>query len=233
MRRRGELQFTHDVEGASADFGDPGRAHGFASNREGEIVANVTIDLPYAKVLTNPGRDYGDKRTVKEPSIDPGGQLKMPIYESPAKVSWALANQEGRAAAAPHKLLAALSEEHNVRPVADHTLSPEGSAMSKSAARRGLIQPHPLNPEMKATIPHLYPGGGDADIGEQLINEELSSHQENDWLDEDQLRPVFSQQQMGRAHQRVFGGRKKQRTPEQPAEQLQLFPTESKQLKLF
>ena len=232
MRRRGDLQFTHDEDAASLEYGDPKRVHGFAANREGDIVANVTIDMPYAKILTSPTKNWSNmgRREVAEPSTDPDGQMKMPIYESPAKVSWALANKEGRAAAAPHKLLAALSEEHNVRPVADHTLSPEGSAMSRSAARRGLIQPHPLNKEMKATIPSLYPPN---EHGEEQIHENLSAHEESDWLDEEHLRPVFSEAQMGRAHQRVFGSRKKQRTPEPEAEQMQLFHTEPKQMRLF
>ena len=218
MKRRGNLQFTHDVDAASIDFGDPKRAHGYAANDEGEIVAHATIDMPYAKILTNPPSGWNAQRTVKEPSIDPGGQLKMPIFESPGKVSWALANKEGRATAAPHQLIAALSEEHNVRPVADHTLSPEGSAMSKSAARRGLIQPHPLNKEMKATIPAMY-----STSGEDSINRELQSHQERDAFWTGGYRPVFSDAQMGRAQQRVFGSRRKERVPEEPAEQTRLF----------
>lgn len=221
MRRRGDLQFTHTD--APADDYDIHRVHGFAAGPQGEVVANVSIDMPSARVNMDYGKSWADigTTTVAPPTIDPDGQLKMPIIEQPAKVSWALANKAGRVAAAPHKLIAALSEEHNVRPVADKTLSPEGSAMSRSANRRGLIQPHPLNPSMEANLPPMFPSG---EYGEQLINEELSGHRESDpyWsMPAEERRPVFSEKQMRRAHQRVFPA--KERVPEEPAENLRLF----------
>ena len=121
---------------------------------------------------------------------------------SPAKVSWAMANRQGRAMAAPHLLTAAMSAHTGITPHADYELSPEGSRMSRSAARRGLILPHPNNPEMKPTMGAMTFEGDDEEIDVAIQRHMLSNYS---YAHEKLGRPhVFSEAQMGAAHARVF-----------------------------
>ena len=190
MKRRGDLQFEHTNR--------PDVVVGWGWNQQGDVVGQATIEKPKA---------MGPMFRTMGPHIEePSGQLRMPIKETPAKVSWALANKEGRAAAVPHQVIAALSEHYNLRPVADEDLSPEGSAMARSAARRGLITPHPKNPTMEANVSDIYP---DKSTREGDIRADL----EGSYRDAHMFRSTgvekFSDQQMGRAAARVFARKPK------------------------
>jgi hypothetical protein len=49
-----------------------------------------------------------------------------------------------------------MTQRHNLQPVADNYLTEEGSRMTRSAAKRGLIKPHPDNPNMRANVDPIY-----------------------------------------------------------------------------
>jgi hypothetical protein len=115
-----------------------GYYEGIALNTGGDPVANVGIN------------DYGGESPSRQ------------------KVSWALANKEGRARAGPHMLLALMKEHYGLDPVADKTLTPEGARMTRSAVKRGLIKPHPENPHMIDTMSPLSMGSDEEAINLKL-----------------------------------------------------------------
>lgn len=189
------------------------RIEGWALDpKRGEVVAH-TIIRPGHTTL------YDTEATGIESFEEPSGQMAFPITHSQPKVAWASATRAGRAAAAPHVLLAAMAHEYGVVPVADETLSPEGAAMARSAAKRGLIQPHPANPEMEATAdPMEY--GSPSEIDRSLRRSHLSSYQ-GAHMEGSFGRPsVFNRQQMSLARQRVLPPRRK---PPEEHEQGTLF----------
>lgn len=81
------------------------------------------------------------------------------------RVSWAMANKEGRVRAGPHMLLALMSEKYGLDPIADADLSHHGAMMARSAHRRGLIRAHPDNPSMRTNLGHV---GYGASVDEQM-----------------------------------------------------------------
>lgn len=126
MKKKGDLQFQ------AYQSGD--EYHGLALNTAGSPVAHVTIS-------SEPEYNEYDEDSWTGEGID--------------KVSWAMANKEGRTRAGPHMLLAMMSKHYDLDPVADADLSHAGAMMSRSAARRGLIQGHPANPDMRTNIGHI------------------------------------------------------------------------------
>ena len=214
MKRKGELQFEH-LEHRG------GTVHGFAVDyAKGDVVAQMSMVKSRAFITPE---DIHHEQHFE----DPGGQLRMPIREQPSRVTWALATGAGRRAAAPHLLAAALSEHYGLRPVADETLTPEGARMTRSAVKRGLIRPHPNNPEMEATAGTMV--GSEREAYQSLLGayEGASMGQ---WSKPRYSAGVrvsaldkFSPGQMSRAVQRVFGAKNRKREPEPEYEQGTLF----------
>lgn len=215
MKRKGELQFEY-LEHRG------GTVHGFAVDYDkGDVVAQMSMVKPRAFIRPE---DIHHEQHFE----DPNGQLRMPIREQPSRVTWALATGAGRRAAAPHLLAAALSEHYGLRPVADETLTAEGARMSRSAARRGLITPHPNNPEMEATAGTMV--GSESEARSSLLGAyegasmgQWSKPRYNERGQRTSALDKFSPQQMGRAAQRVFGSKKRQRKREPEPEQGTLF----------
>lgn len=197
MKRKG-LQFEHTI-------GKTG-ATGFAIDYDrGDVIAQMSITRPMA-VIPEKSADIGFQ--------EPGGQMAFPIHNYPAKVNWAAANKQGRASGAPHMLAAALAEHYGLGTVhADSSLTEEGSRMSRSAARRGLIQPHPLNPTMEPTMSVRM---REQDVREGLLGAYQNAYEgDRSWGGARYKGGVrvnamdkFSPEQMSRAAQRVFSGRR-------------------------
>jgi len=196
--------------------------HAFAVDYDKrDVIAQVSLTRP--RSFVRPEEDNPD--TV---FTDVTGQTQLPIRHEPSKVSWALATGAGRRMAAPHLLIAALSEEHGLTPVADSTLTAQGARMSRAAVRRGLIKPHPDNPNMNANAGVMV--GAENEARQSLSGAyegaymgQWSSPRYNERGQRVSALDKFSPDQMSRAVQRVFSGRKRKREAEPEPEQGTLF----------
>ena len=100
--------------------------------------------------------------------------------------------------------------------------------MARSAAKRGLIKPHPKNPEMEATAGTMV--GSEWEAHNSLLGAyegaslgQWSKPRYNDRGQRVSALDKFSPDQMSRATQRVFGDKKRQREREPEPEQGTLF----------
>jgi hypothetical protein len=166
--------------------------HGYALNTAGSPVAHVSIS--------------------NEPTYDDEGDWDGGDQH---KVSWAMANREGATRAGPHMLLAMMKEHYNLDPVADVDLSPHGAKMARSAARRGLIQGHPDNPDMRTSIGDIA-GGEDSRNWSMRGAYEDAEHVDAEttkWGEESRMHR-FNTGARERAREQLFPKRRKREDPQ-------------------
>lgn len=169
---------------------------------DNEPVAEARIERPSEELQTRvTGTGAGVTPEPAYQHMIPGEQGRFPLHSTPAKVSWALATGEGQRRAAPHMLLSLMSEHYGIKPVADENLTEAGSRMSRSAHRRGLIDPHPQNPKMSANIDRIYSPGESVMPSLRYADRDASYYAAHSHS--------FSPQEVSRAKQRIFPGKQK------------------------
>jgi hypothetical protein len=188
--------FEHVVRGVGYAT-TPGSIHGMAYHDQ-DPVAEVTVHPPVAYLDS-------DLHRLGSYDEDESGQRAFPIRDQPAKVGWAVANQKGRAMAAPHTLLALIAQRHNLTLHADTELSQAGSRMSRQAAKRGLIRPHPGNPEMKPTFSRSFAFDQPENI-ERATNDHLEYQRR---ALEDVGEREFEPHEVTQAHNAIFRNRRR------------------------